>query len=150
MRYAPGGKLVHRAPVGSSRSKYLRRLVRVLITGAGPGSAPARPPVRFNAKPASFGGTRPCAGGRFSEGRSPIRSCRNTAMRTFGWAQMCLTPSLCCYPLEALYEAAAPISPLAALRWTRNLPDLSLLISNFAAMAGLLVRFDHLAGVAPQ
>jgi hypothetical protein len=71
-------------------------------------------------------------------------------MRTFGWAQMCLTPSLCGYPLEALYEAAAPISPLAASRWTRNLPDLSLLISNFAAMAVLPVRFDHLAGVAPQ
>jgi hypothetical protein len=38
---------------------------------------------------------------------------------------------------------AAMISPLAALRWNRNLPDLSLLISNLAAMAVLPVRFSN-------
>src|SRR5689334_5525503 len=32
------------------------------------------------------------------------------------------------------------ISPLAALRWNRNLPAVSLLISNLAAIAVLLVR----------
>src|SRR5258708_5447702 len=42
------------------------------------------------------------------------------------------------------------ISPLAALRWNLNLPDLSLLISNLAAIAVHPVRFPTSENATPR
>src|SRR5690349_17816825 len=45
---------------------------------------------------------------------------------------------------------AAMISPLAALSWNRNFPDLSLLISNLAAMAVLVRLLEQQKRYAPM
>src|SRR6516162_2988477 len=42
------------------------------------------------------------------------------------------------------------ISPLASLRWNRNLPALSLQISNLAAIAVLPVRFPNSGNATPR